>query len=240
MRGIEKLGARLRRMAHHVAAMRTTATRRATTVSLQMSRLLANHPPTARRVAAAACALGTVAGVAGWNSSGPPSHRTTVAAQTNAQTAAAQSVAAPSVAAQSVAAQSVAAPSVAAQSVAAQSVAAPPAAGPRTAVLRAGQDRAQSAPAGGELANQDRAAQNRAPRGLFAGLRVGQAIAVKEAGGRFELTYYEDVPLGPVGPRIAELGPDYVVIDDGVGVSETRIPVYSIKAIVRFKALRAR
>lgn len=204
MRGIEKLGARLRRMAHHVAAMRTTATRRATTVSLQMSRLLANHPPTTRRVAAAACALGTVAGVAMWNLGGLTSPHTTVAAQTTA--------------------------------------------GPRPAAPRAGQDRAQPAAdggaaggaAGGELANQDRAAQNRAPRGLFAGLRVGQAIAVKEAGGRFELTYYEDVPLGPVGPRIAELGPDYVVIDDGVGVSETRIPVYSIKAIVRFKALRTR
>lgn len=200
MRRTNKLGARLQRLAYEVAAMRTTVPSRVTTFSKRLGRLWATHPPTARRVAVAACALGTAAGVAMWNIGGLPSPHTTVAAQT--------------------------------------------AAGRRPAAPRAGQDRAQLAADGGadggELANQDRAAQNRAPRGLFAGLRVGQAIAVKETAGRFELTYYEDVPLGPVGPRIAELGPDYVVIDDGVGISETRIPIYSIKSIVRFKALRAR
>jgi hypothetical protein len=99
-------------------------------------------------------------------------------------------------------------------------------------------DRENREPVVGAMANQERAAPNRAPRGLFAGLRVGQMVTVKEAGGRFELTFFDDLPVGPVGQKIAEIGADYVVIDDGVGVSETRIPVYSIKSIVRHKAFR--
>lgn len=81
-------------------------------------------------------------------------------------------------------------------------------------------------------------AQERGPRGFLAGLRVGQSVIVKDAAGRYELTLHDDLPLGPLGPKVTEVGVDYVVIDDGVGVSETRIPVYAIKSIVRFKAIR--
>ena len=89
-----------------------------------------------------------------------------------------------------------------------------------------------------ERGTQERGTQERGPRGFFAGLRVGQSVTLKEANGRYELAVYDDVPLGPVGPKLADIGPDYVVVEDGVGVSETRIPIYSIKSIVRFKAFR--
>jgi hypothetical protein len=81
-------------------------------------------------------------------------------------------------------------------------------------------------------------APERGSHGFLAGLRVGQSVTMKDAAGRYELTVHDDLPLGPLGPKITEVGADYVVVNDGVGVSETRIPVYSIKSIVRFKAIR--
>ena len=63
-------------------------------------------------------------------------------------------------------------------------------------------------------------------------LKEGQSVSVKEVGGRFEITLMKDVKLGQ---KVIEVGSDYLVVEDAAGVTETRIPVYSIKSIVKLK-----
>ena len=63
-------------------------------------------------------------------------------------------------------------------------------------------------------------------------LKEGQGVSLKETAGRFELTVMKDLPLGH---KVIEVGADYVVVEDVVGVTETRIPIYSIKSIVNLK-----
>lgn len=74
-------------------------------------------------------------------------------------------------------------------------------------------------------------------RGLLAGLKEGQSITLKDAAGRYEITTLDDGP-GMLSHKIAEVGPDYLAVTDLVDVSETRIPIYSIKSIVRLKVVR--
>ena len=66
-------------------------------------------------------------------------------------------------------------------------------------------------------------------------LKAAQSVTVKENGGRYEVTVMDEVRLGH---RITEVGADYLVVEDVAGVTETRIPIYSIKAIVRLKSPR--
>ena len=74
--------------------------------------------------------------------------------------------------------------------------------------------------------------QEKARKGFLSVLKEGQSVSVKEVAGRFEITLMKDVKLGH---HVVEIGPDYLVIEDIAGVTETRIHVTSIKAIVRLK-----
>lgn len=74
--------------------------------------------------------------------------------------------------------------------------------------------------------------QEKARKGFLSVLKEGQAILVKEVAGRYEITVMEG------GHKIIEVGPDYVVIADITGVTEIRIPTYSIKSITRIKVNR--
>lgn len=73
-------------------------------------------------------------------------------------------------------------------------------------------------------------------QGFLSVLKVGQSVNVKEVAERFEVTF--DDALTDLGHKITEIGPDFVTIEDLGGLIETRIPVYSIKAIVRMKVPR--
>jgi hypothetical protein len=64
--------------------------------------------------------------------------------------------------------------------------------------------------------------------GIFAPLKEGQTVALKEAGGRFEIAV---VPGLEAGHKVVEVGPDFIVLVDAAGVTETRIPVWSVKAV---------
>jgi hypothetical protein len=75
------------------------------------------------------------------------------------------------------------------------------------------------------------------PKGFFSTLKVGQVIAVKEVAGRYEISMIEGVP-GPLGHKVIEIGTDYLVVENFAGVIETRIPVFSIKAIIKIKVPR--
>ena len=71
--------------------------------------------------------------------------------------------------------------------------------------------------------------------GLFATLKAGQAINVKDTGERFLLTVIDGESKLPQPHTILEVGHDFVVIKDFTGLNETRIPITSIKAVVHFK-----
>lgn len=73
------------------------------------------------------------------------------------------------------------------------------------------------------------------PTGVLANLKVDQAINVKEVLGRYLLTVIEGESKLPMPHTILELGADYIVVRDFTGLTETRIPIYSIQAVVNFK-----
>lgn len=72
-----------------------------------------------------------------------------------------------------------------------------------------------------------------APRGEKAGvlapLEKGQRVALKETPGGYTITLMPGLDLGS---RVVEVGADYVVLLDPAGVTETRVPIYSVKAVV--------
>jgi hypothetical protein len=69
--------------------------------------------------------------------------------------------------------------------------------------------------------------QEKGRKSFLSVLKEGQSVVVKESAGRYEITLMEG------GHKVIEVGPDYVVVEDFAGVTETRIPVYSIKSIAR-------
>lgn len=71
------------------------------------------------------------------------------------------------------------------------------------------------------------------PRKTFLSpLKEGQTVVVKEVAGRYEITLIKDVRLTHT---VKEVGADYVVFEDALGTTETRVPIYSIKAIIKVK-----
>ena len=61
-------------------------------------------------------------------------------------------------------------------------------------------------------------------------LKVGQSVSLNEKDGRYEIGI---LPPGyqPMPQKIIEIGQDYVVFRDLVGITDTIVPIYSIKAI---------
>ena len=66
--------------------------------------------------------------------------------------------------------------------------------------------------------------------GVLDGLRPGLPITLTEAEGRFEIGILPGVP-GPLGHEVTAVGQDYVAVKDISGVSETVIPLFSIKCV---------
>ena len=67
-------------------------------------------------------------------------------------------------------------------------------------------------------------------QGVFSALRLGQAVQVKDSGGSYEIGVLEKFD-GPLGDKVMEIGPDYVVCRDIADVTELRIPVYAVKSV---------
>lgn len=75
--------------------------------------------------------------------------------------------------------------------------------------------------------------QEKPRKGFFSVLKEGQTVTVREVGGRFEIT---SMDFGaPLGHKVTEVGLDHLTIEDIAGVTETRIPIYSITAIRRLR-----
>jgi hypothetical protein len=64
--------------------------------------------------------------------------------------------------------------------------------------------------------------------GVFGPLEKGQQVSLKEKAGGWEIGV---VPGVLQGHKIVEVGADYVVLQDITGVTETRIPVYAVRAV---------
>ena len=64
--------------------------------------------------------------------------------------------------------------------------------------------------------------------GVFAPLEKGQVVALKETPGGYQIGVVPGVELAY---KVVEVGGDYVVLADAAGVTETRIPVYAVKAV---------
>ena len=72
-------------------------------------------------------------------------------------------------------------------------------------------------------------------KGFMSILKEGQAVTVRELAGRYEISRTDGVPQGH---KITEVGSEFIVVEDIAGVTETRIHVCSIRAIVKFKVLK--
>jgi hypothetical protein len=64
--------------------------------------------------------------------------------------------------------------------------------------------------------------------GVFGPLEKGRKVTLKETPGGYLIVVVPGVELGHT---VAEVGADYVVLADAAGVTETRIPVYAVKAV---------
>ena len=65
--------------------------------------------------------------------------------------------------------------------------------------------------------------------GVLSVLQKGQAVSIKEAGGRYEIGVMPNIRM--LGYQVTEVGHDYVAVEDVGKVTELRIPIYSIRAV---------
>ena len=68
-----------------------------------------------------------------------------------------------------------------------------------------------------------------ARRRLFATLKVGQAVNLKDVGPVYEIGTFDDAM--PLGYTVVEIDTDYIVLRDIAKVTETRIPIYAVKSV---------
>jgi hypothetical protein len=61
-------------------------------------------------------------------------------------------------------------------------------------------------------------------------LKVGQAVALTDKDGRYEIGVFPP-ELQPLGHTVIEVAKDYVVLRDIGNITDTLIPIYSIKSI---------
>lgn len=71
--------------------------------------------------------------------------------------------------------------------------------------------------------------QDKKPKGFLSVLKEGQSIVLKETAGRYEINLMEGTH------KVIEVSSDYIVVEDMAGVTENRIPIYSIKNISKIK-----
>jgi hypothetical protein len=75
--------------------------------------------------------------------------------------------------------------------------------------------------------------ETKKPKGVFSALKVGQSVSLKDDGSAFTITFFEPELLQ--SHKVIEVGNDYVVLRDIAEVTETTVPLYSIKGIVKVR-----
>ncbi len=71
------------------------------------------------------------------------------------------------------------------------------------------------------------------PKGVFSALRVGQSVSLKDEGSAFSITFFDPELLQ--SHKVIEVGNDYVVLRDIARISDTMIPIYSVKGVVKVR-----
>lgn len=70
-------------------------------------------------------------------------------------------------------------------------------------------------------------------QGIFAVLKVGQSVSLKDKGPVWEIHTTDDGTS--LTHKVAEIGEDYLVVRDETGMIEPRIPVTAVRAVVHVK-----
>jgi hypothetical protein len=74
--------------------------------------------------------------------------------------------------------------------------------------------------------------------GVLGVLARGQHVAVQEGAGRFEINAFVGSGIF-LGSEVVDVGNDFIVLRDLTGVTETRIPITSIKAVITGRSKRS-
>lgn len=61
-------------------------------------------------------------------------------------------------------------------------------------------------------------------------LKVGQAVSLTDQGSRYEISALPP-QFHPLGHTVVEIAPDYVVLRDIGNITDTFIPIYSVRSI---------
>jgi hypothetical protein len=69
-----------------------------------------------------------------------------------------------------------------------------------------------------------------APRGVAAVLSPGIGVTLQEKAHGYEIGVLKGIP-GPRSHKVVEVAPDYIVVIDLAGITQTRIPIYALAAI---------
>ncbi len=70
-------------------------------------------------------------------------------------------------------------------------------------------------------------------KGIFSSLKLGQPVTLKDMGAGYSLSFFEEGLQ--LTHTVVEIGEDYVVVRDIAGVTDTMVPVYSLKGILRMR-----
>lgn len=62
-------------------------------------------------------------------------------------------------------------------------------------------------------------------------LKKDQKITLRDVPHGYQIVIYKNFGVEPALFKIIEVGADYIVVEDSIGVNEIRIPIYSIKSI---------
>lgn len=69
------------------------------------------------------------------------------------------------------------------------------------------------------------------PEHIFGDLQTGQKVTLKEVGGAYEIHVIENLPPVAQGFKITKIQNDLIILEDVVGVTEVRIPIYAVKSV---------
>ena len=76
--------------------------------------------------------------------------------------------------------------------------------------------------------------ESKGSKGVLSALKVGQSVSLKDEVSAFSITIFD--PELPQSHKVIEIGNNFIVVRDIAEVTETTIPIYSVKAIVKVKA----
>ncbi|MEK6238033.1 MAG: hypothetical protein N2C14_25245 [Planctomycetales bacterium] len=65
---------------------------------------------------------------------------------------------------------------------------------------------------------------------VFAPLKAGTPVSLKAVPGGYQIVWLSTTP-NVLTHRVVETGPDFIVVEDASGVTETRIPIHSVVAV---------